>query len=161
MKDYYFTAHKGLKEGASKHSNAAIEFLRKTAKSYVGIIPGASPLVDSVFDTLDEVHDKHREEVDQIVSKGYDEVQEAIKDGEGTTSLQTGMKVMGVVKKIGTELTKVGKKAGQNTFSSLRDRHPAIAEHLETKYQGLREMAEKSGPEGARIFEETMQQACQ
>lgn len=158
VKDYFLGKRKNIEVEGLKPSNVAIEYLRKTAKSYVGVIPGTAPLVDSVFDTLDEVHEKHREEVDQIVSEGYKEVQDVIKDSEGTSNLQTGVRVLGVVKKMGTELAKVGKKAGQHSFSSLRGRHPLIAEHLESGYQELREMAERSGPEGARIFEETMQQ---
>lgn len=160
LKNRFFSTQKSVAESASKQSNVAIEYLRKTTKAYVGFLPGASPVVDTVFDTLDEVHDKHREEVDKIVAEGYDELQGVIRESDGAPNLLTGTRVLGVIKKIGVALAGVGRRAGQSAFITLKERHPLIADQLESGYQVLLELAMRSGPEGARIFEETMQQVC-
>ncbi|KAH9832258.1 uncharacterized protein C8Q71DRAFT_268795 [Rhodofomes roseus] len=155
---YYEDTKRSIAENAPKNPNEVIEFLRKTAKTYVGVIPGASSYVDSTFDALGELHATHGEEVEKILQQGYDEIRQILQDGKSGADMQTGLKVMEVLQRSSSQLEEVGKRAGQDAFQKLGERYPELKEKLGGKYDELRKAAEKNGPEAKRIYEETTKQ---
>lgn len=156
--DYYQDTKRSIAENAPKNPNEVIQFLRSTAKSYAGLVPGVSKYVDSAFDALDELHETHGEDVDKILRQGYDEIRQILKDGNSGADAQTGMKVMDVLRTSSSQLEEVGKRVGQDMFQKLGEQYPELKEKLGGGYEELRKAAEKNGPEAKRIFDETTSQ---
>jgi len=156
--DYYQQTKRTVVENAPKNPNEVIEFFRKTAKTYAGLIPGAGSYIDSMFDTLDQLHETHGEDVNKVLQKGYDDVTKIIKENDGGINVDTGMKIMEVLNRSMNELQEVGKKAGQDAFKTLTEKHPEIGDKLGGGYEQLKKMAEKSGPEAKKVLDETTQQ---
>lgn len=160
--DYYQATKRSISEKAPKNPNEVIQFLRSTAKSYSSFVPGLSKYVDSTFDSLDELHETHGEEVDKILRQGYDEIWEILKDEKSGADVQTGMKVMEILRRSSGQLEEVGKRVGQDVFHKLGEQYPELKEKLGGGYEELKRAAEKNGPEAKRIFDETTSQvrAC-
>ncbi|CAE6469624.1 unnamed protein product [Rhizoctonia solani] len=59
-------------------ANEALAFLRAVAKSYVVFIPGGSWAVDSVFNSIEELHQTHHEQIDAIIHDTYADVKKII-----------------------------------------------------------------------------------
>lgn len=59
--------------------NAALQYLRGVAKSYGGLIPGASGYIDTTFDSIDKLNETHGDEVNKIVQAAVDEIKGIIK----------------------------------------------------------------------------------
>ncbi|KAH9938919.1 hypothetical protein B0H21DRAFT_878593 [Amylocystis lapponica] len=155
---YYEQTKRTVAEKAPKNPNEVLAFLRSTAKSYAGPIPGVSAYVDSTFDALDELHETHGEEMNKVLQKGYDEVKQILKENNNSMDVETGIKVMAVLRQRMGELQEVGKKAGQDALGALGKQYPQIAEKLGGGYDELKQMAEKRGPEAKKILDETTQQ---
>ncbi|OSX66568.1 hypothetical protein POSPLADRAFT_1031540 [Postia placenta MAD-698-R-SB12] len=156
--NYYQETKRAIAENAPKNPNEVIEFLRKTTKSYAGLIPGASSYIDSTFDTLDQLHKTHGDDVNRVLQEGYDDIHKIIQESGNGVSVETGMKVMGVLRKRMSELEEVGKKVGQDVFKTLSEKHPEIKEKLGGSYEELKDMAEKSGPKAKKILDDTLSQ---
>lgn len=156
--NYYQETKRAIAENAPKNPSEVIEFLRKNTKSYAGLIPGASSYIDSTFDTFDQLHQNHGDEVNRVLQEGYDDIHKIIQESGNGVSVETGMKVMGVLHKRMGELEEVGKKVGQDVFKTLSEKHPEIKEKLGGGYEELKDMAEKSGPEAKKILDDTLSQ---
>jgi hypothetical protein len=74
--------------------NEAIQWLRETATSYAGFIPGAKGYVNSAFDDIEAVQKKHGDEVNKIVKDAYDQLKDV---SEENASLDTVAKAWDVV----------------------------------------------------------------
>ncbi len=61
--------------------NEALQWLRQTATTYAGFVPGAKGYVNSAFDDLDAIQKKHGDEVNKIVNNAYNELKETSKKG--------------------------------------------------------------------------------
>ncbi|KAL6308114.1 hypothetical protein BKA93DRAFT_599867 [Sparassis latifolia] len=155
VQEYYAKTKRAIVENAPKNPNDVLTFLRSTVKLYAGFIPGASSYVDATFDSLDELHDTHRGEVDKILGHAYDEVKGILKQRKEGSDVETGMKVLEVVKRRMGELQGVGKKVGQDVMQNLGDKFPQVSETLGGGYNELKNMAEKMGPEAKKIFDDT------
>jgi hypothetical protein len=153
---YLEKSQQTLADRGRTSSNVAFAYLRKAAKSYVAIVPGAESYVDSMFDSVDEVFDAHQEEASVITQRAYDEIQTITR--QNNDSLQTAVDVMGVLKKYLIDLHGLGMKAGENVLSPMWDRYPAAKEKLDGAFDELRRRAENGGPAARRIFDETQQQ---
>ena len=81
--------------------NEAIQWLRATATSYAGFIPGAKGYVDSAFDDIDAIQQKHGDEVNKIVEDAYVELKDVGKQG---MSMDTVTKVWDVLQVRDTSL---------------------------------------------------------
>lgn len=66
---------------SSPEPNEILKWFRQTVTSYAAFIPGAKNYVDSVFNDLDKIEQKHRGEVGRIVSNAYSEMREATNSG--------------------------------------------------------------------------------
>ncbi|EPQ57462.1 hypothetical protein GLOTRDRAFT_38540 [Gloeophyllum trabeum ATCC 11539] len=159
-KAYLQQAHATVQEKA-KNPNEALAYLRQTAKTYVGLIPGLSSYVDSTFDAFDALAEKHGDEVNAIARKGYDEIQAIVGESGGKADLQTATKIMNVLQARAGELQELARRVGGDAGEQLFERYPQLREKLGGGYEQLRELVEKQGPEAKRIFDDTKKQVMQ
>ena len=150
----YEQSKQAIMENAPTSPDGVLPFLHNTARQYAAAIPGAPAFVDSMFATFDELRKTHGQEVDRILRKGYDEVQQILKDSKGS-DVETGMKVMTVLTQRLGELEEMG---SQSVLAYMRKNHPEVAEKFGGMYSELRQITEKRGPEAKKIYEDTMQQ---
>jgi len=68
------------KDKTNDPQNASLKSLRDEVKSHVSIVPGAGYILDTVFDSLDEVSELHSEEANELVAGTVEELRNAIKD---------------------------------------------------------------------------------
>lgn len=76
--------------------NEAIQWLRQTATSYAGFIPGAKGYVNSAFDDIDAIQKKHGDEVNKIVSNAYTELKDVSKKGTNLEAASDAWEVLQV-----------------------------------------------------------------
>ncbi|CDO69303.1 hypothetical protein BN946_scf184976.g22 [Trametes cinnabarina] len=156
--DYYEKTKATILENAPRDPNEALNYLRDVARSYLVLIPGARPHVDAVFDTVDQLRDSHGDEVNKIVSDGYEEVRVIIKDNGSGVDMATAMKIFDVLRKRSSQLQELGQQAGKDAFGALSEKYPQLSEKLGGSYDELRRMAQKHGPEAKKLYDETTQQ---
>ncbi|TCD69275.1 hypothetical protein EIP91_008210 [Steccherinum ochraceum] len=160
-KAYFDQTAQTIKEKAPKNPNEAVAFLRSVAKSYLGMVPGASTYVDTTFDTLDELQETHGDEVNKIVSEAYNEVQAILKDAKSGADLETAKKLWEVLGKRIMQLQELSKKAGGDAFAKLEQKHPQVAQVLGLGYRNLKDLSDRSGPEAKKLYDETSRQLKQ
>lgn len=156
-KAYFEQTAQSIKEKASKSPNEVINFLRSVSKTYLGVIPGASSYVDTTFDTLDELQETHGDEVNKILTETFNDVQAIVKDSK-STELEKAKKLWDVLGKRVIQLQELSKKAGVDAFAKLEEKHPQMAKTLGSGYRNLKELADRSGPEAKKLYDETSQQ---
>jgi len=141
-------------KSSAKNPSEALQYLRRVAQSYTGLlpIPGAKKYVDETFDTFDELHEKHGEEMDGIVSESVENLQKTIKDGRA--DMDTARKVYEIVGETVQKLQSVGVKMG----SDLLDKSPKFKEAVGSAYDELKGLAERGSPEAKQILEDTTSQ---
>ena len=132
--------------------NQAIEWLRSTAKSYAGLIPGASGYIDSAFNDIDAVRQKHGKEVDTIIKEAYSELKD-ISTKQGMT-IDSASKSWEVLQKYLGKISALAGDAGKEVL----DNHPALKEKVGGNVDHLKQMGDKYGPEAKKQVEETMNQ---
>lgn len=141
---------KKLKE-SSPEPNKALEWLRSTAKSYAAFIPGGAGYVESVFDDLDAVRNKHGKEVDNIIEEAYAELKGISQEGMSVT---TATKAWDILQK---HLKRIGDLAG-DAAGDIINNHPALKEKVGGNLDQLKQMGEKYGPEAKKQVDETWDQ---
>jgi len=145
-KSYFDQAFKKSTEKAPAPSEA-LQWLRQTTSSYAAFIPGAKGYVDTAFDDLDAIHEKHGSEVDKIVSDTYNELKNVSKEG---ASMQTVTKAWDILQQ---SLKRIGDLAGDAADDVLKN-HP----ELKDKFDQLKSQGDQYGPEAKKKIEDTMQQ---
>ena len=136
---------------SSPDPNVALEWLRSTAKSYATFVPGASGYVDSAFDDLDAVRNKHGKEVDNIIKEAYAELKDISQEGMSMTSAQ---KAWDILQK---HLQRIGELAG-DAASDIVNNHPALKEKVGGNLDQLKQMGDKYGPQAKKQVDETWDQ---
>lgn len=149
-KAYFEKTLQKTKESAPQ-PNEAIQWLRETALSYASIIPGARGYVNSAFNDLDTVHEKHREEVDKIVMEAYDELKDLGSKGFNMATVATAWEIL--QKHLG-RIGELAKEAGGDILSN----HPQLRERYGGEFNKLKQMADNYGPEAKKQFDETWNQ---
>jgi hypothetical protein len=157
---YYQQTKATIAQNTPKSPNEALQFLRGVAKSYAGIIPGASSYVDSTFDSLDELHDTHGEELNKILQGAYDDVRGILKDMKDQESIdaEKASKLMAVLGKRVSELNELGMKAGSDAFSKFEEKYPMVSQTIGSSYSDLKGLAQRGGPEAKKLVEESIAQ---
>jgi hypothetical protein len=145
-KAYFDSASKRLTEQAPK-PNEAIKWLRQITSYYAGFVPGASGYVDTAFNDLDKIHEKHRDEVDEIVSKAYEELKGVTKNG---VSMQTAQQTWEVLQKY---IKQIGELAG-DAAEDILDNHPEIKKKVGGSLDQLKSMGDQYGPEAKKQIDE-------
>ena len=115
------------------------------------MIPGASGYVDSAFNDLDAVRNKHGKEVDNIIKEAY---RELLDISQGGMSVTAAPKVWGVLQK---HLKRISDLAG-DAASDIINNHPALKEKVGGNLDQLRQMGDKYGPEAKKQVDETWDQ---
>lgn len=146
-KSYFENTVKRTKASAPP-PNEAIQWLRDSALSYAAIIPGAKGYVEIVFNDINSVHDKHRDEVDQIVKEAYDELKDLGNQGFGAGSIANAWEIC--QKHMG-KITDLAKDAGGDILNN----HPQLKERFGGDFDRLKQMAQNYGPEAKREVDET------
>ncbi|KAI0690907.1 hypothetical protein BC835DRAFT_1417494 [Cytidiella melzeri] len=157
---YYQQTKATVAEKAPKSPSEALQYLRSVAKSYAGIIPGASSYVDSTFDSLDELHNTHGEELNKILQGAYDEIREVLKDVKDQESIDAAKagKLMNILGKRVSELNELGKKAGNDAVAKLEDKYPMVAQMIGSSYSELKGLAQRGGPEAKKFVDDSIAQ---
>ena len=148
--DAFKSYGKQFKE-SSPDPNVALEWLRSTAKSYATFIPGATGFVDSAFDDLDAIRNKHGKEVDKIIKEAYTELKDVSSEGMNMTAAK---KAWDILEK---HLLRVGDLAG-DAASDILNNHPALKEKVGGNIDQLKQMGDKYGPEAKKQVDETWDQ---
>ena len=145
MVDSTKSVHQTLKSAAqtavekTPSPNEALKFLRSTAKSYAGLIPGASAYVDSSFDTLDQLSETHGEEVNKIVQKTYEDIRAVLQ--KGGMDAKTATQIYEILQKQGSELAELAKEAGMDVL----EKHPELKEKLGGGWEELQRLTKDAG----------------
>ncbi|KAG8908216.1 hypothetical protein FRB99_008281 [Tulasnella sp. 403] len=148
LADLSRSVHRNLraaKESAfekARDPNQLIQHFRDTAKSYAVFIPGASSYVDTTFDALEELHRTHKEEVEAILGKGYQDLRVAVRDGK--MDGPTLAKVMAVFKQQSSELLELTGKVGADVVGPVLDKHPELKEKLGHGWDDLTRLVQEA-----------------
>ncbi|CUA74518.1 hypothetical protein RSOLAG22IIIB_11278 [Rhizoctonia solani] len=113
--------------------NEALSYLRSVTKSYAVFVPGGSQYVDSVFDSIDELHNSHREEIDSIVSGAYNDIKK-ITNERKSMDLDSALAILGVLQKRAGELGNVAGELSSDAVGPILDRHPNHAPEVKKLY---------------------------
>ncbi len=141
--------------------NEVITYLRNITKSYAVLIPGASRYIDASFDAIDELHQTHKEEVEAIVNKTYNEIKKTVQGGGMDT--KTAAQIFSILKTQSTELGELAKKVGGDIIGPVLDKHPELKEKLGGGWDELKQlMKDAEGTDVAQqaktIYDDTTKQ---
>ena len=142
---------KKLKDSAPE-PNEALRWLRQTASSYAAFIPGAKGYVDTAFDDLDTIRNKHGDEVDRIVSQAYSELKDVSQ--EKGMSLETAQRAWDILQK---HLQRIGELAGDSA-QEIMNNHPMLKEKVGGNLDQLKQLGDKYGPEAKAEVDKTWEQ---
>ncbi|KAG6820523.1 hypothetical protein H0H93_015996 [Arthromyces matolae] len=123
-----------------------LQALRRTSKAYVSVVPGADILVDVAFDSLGDVLETHRAEVDRIGAQALVEIQKAV---EGTKDgMQAALEVMGILKTRLYEIQNLGGKGARDPLGPMFEKVPGEIQAL----------ADRLGPKSKQVIDSRMAQ---
>jgi len=131
--------------------NEALRWLRQVTTYYAGFLPGASGIVNSTFDDLDKIREKHGDEVDKIVSQAYEELKGVSNKG---MSLQTAQQGWEVLQKHIQQILELASDAAEDIINN----HPQLKQAVGGNIQKLKQYGEAYGPEAKKQYEETKDQ---
>lgn len=134
---------------AAPEPNEALRWLRQTATSYAAFIPGAKGFVDTAFDDLDTIRNKHGEEVDRIVSQAYSELKDVTQ--EKGMSIETAQRAWNIIQK---HLKRIGDLAADSAQEIINN-HPALKDKVGGNLDQLKQLGDKYGPEAKKQVDET------
>lgn len=146
-----FTKYKEQFKKSTPEPNEALQWFRQTATSYVGFIPGAKSYVDSAFNDIDAIQQKHSGEVDQIVKDAYNDLRNVSDKG---VSFETAQQAWEILQK---HLKKLGELAGDSA-QDIIDNHPTLKEKVGGNLDQLKQLGENYGPEAKKQVDETWDQ---
>lgn len=149
-KNYMQTARDRLVENTPK-PNEALRWLRQAATYYGGFIPGASGYINTAFDDLDKIHEKHADEVDKIVQEAYTELKGLSKK---EMSISTAQQAYEVLQKHVKRIAELAGDAAQD----ILDNHPEIKKQVGGSLDQLKSMSDAYGPEAKKQVDQTWSQ---
>lgn len=138
-------------EEKTPDTNQAIQTLKETAQKYASFIPGGRVYVDSAFDDLESIREKHGDEVDQIVRDAYGELREASKRG---MNLDAAGEMWRILSKRMEQLANLSGDAAEDVLNN----HPELKKKLGGSTEQLKQMGQRYGPEAKRQVDETWEQ---
>lgn len=133
---------------SSAEPNELLKWFRQTVTSHAAFTPGAKSYVDSVFNDLDKIEQKHGGEVNQRVSNTYSEMREATNSG---LSLETAQKTWEILERY---LRQFGELASDSAREIL-DNHPELKEKVGGNLDQLKYMANSYDPEAKKELDQT------
>lgn len=132
---------------AAKNPSQALETLKAITKSYVAFIPGSSTYVDSTFEQIEELQEKHGDETNKVLQEITDEISKTV--SEGKPDISTAAKVIDSLRKGMSKLQELGKKIGGDAL----EKNPKAKEMLSTGFGQLMSMAGKGDQEAKKAYE--------
>ena len=146
-----FNQYKEQFKKSTPEPNEALKWLRQTATSYVGFIPGAKSYVDSAFDDIDTIQQKHSAEVDQIVKEAYNDFKNVSEKGMSFESTQQAWEILQKHLKRLAELT-------GDSAQEIIDNHPTLKDKVGGGLGQLKQLGDNYGPEAKKQVDETWDQ---
>ena len=146
---YFKSAFKKTQEAAtSSNSSDTIDYLRETAHSYTRLIPGASTYIDSAFDDVSKIREKHGDQVDQILNDAKSELKDV------TNKPANLERVSEVWEILSNALRRIGGLAGDSAEDILNN-HPYLKDKVGPKITSFKHMGEQYGPEAKQVVDDT------
>jgi hypothetical protein len=136
---------------AAPEPDQAIQWLRKSASGYTGLIPGAQQYVDGAFDELESIKKEHGQEADKIVKDAYNDLRKISGDG---VSMEALTKAWEVLQTAGKRIKDLAGDVG----TDLLEKNPQLKEQFGGKFQELKRMGDQYGPEAKKQVDETWNQ---
>lgn len=152
-KQYVDTSIKKLQE-STPNPNEALKWLRQTATAYAGFVPGASGAVNTAFDELDEIHGKHKDEVDAIISDCYSDLKKATEKGFSADTVKQGFEII-------TKHLDRARQIASSATSEVLDRRPELKDKVGGNLDQLQQMGDRLGPEAKKIVDDARKQATE
>lgn len=146
-----FNKYKEQFKKSTPEPNEALQWLRHTATSYAGFVPGGKSFVDSAFNDIDSIRQKHSGEVDQIVKDAYNDLRNISDKG---VSFETAQQAWTILQKY---LKKIGELAGDSA-KEIIDNHPTLKDKVGGNLDQLKQLGDNYGPEAKKQVEETWDQ---
>ena len=146
-----FQEYKEKLKQSTPEPSEALQWLRQTAYSYAAFIPGGRGYVDTVFNDISAIQEKHGGEVDQIVRDAYDDFKGISNEG---LSAATAYKAWGILEK---HMKRIGELAS-DSLEQIVNNHPMLKDKVGGKMEQLKQMGENYGPEAKKQAEETWEQ---
>ncbi|KAL2815254.1 hypothetical protein BDW59DRAFT_177694 [Aspergillus cavernicola] len=144
-----------LKQGLIKNApepDKALQWLRDTTKSYAALIPGARGPIDTAFDDLDKIKEKHGAEFDAIVRDAYGEMKDLSQ--KGGANVDTALQALHILQKhLNRLLDLSGDAAGD-----ILDNHPKLREKVGGSFDQLKAMGDAYGPQAKEEVNQTWEQ---
>merc|ERR1711939_994325 len=132
--------------------NEALKWLRQVSTYYAGFLPGASGFVNTTFDDLDRIRDKHGDEVDKIVSEAYNELKGIAQ--KGGADLKTAQQAWDVLQK---HISRIAELAG-DAAEDIINNHPKLKEAVGGNLDKIKQYGDSYGPEAKKVYEDTKSQ---
>lgn len=149
-KAYMQTARDRLVE-KTPEPNEALKWLRQAATYYGGFIPGASGYINTAFDDFDKVHEKHADEVDQIVKDAYNELKGLSKKEMNIATAQEAYEVLQ------KHVKRIAALAG-DAAQEILENHPELKKQVGGNLDQLKSLGDAYGPEAKKQVDETWSQ---
>ncbi|KAL8796824.1 MAG: hypothetical protein Q9195_000907 [Heterodermia aff. obscurata] len=146
-----FNQYKEQFKKSTPEPNEALKWLRQTATSYVSFIPGGKSYIDSAFDDIDTIQQKHSAEVDQIVKEAYKDLKNI--SGKGV-SFESAQQAWEILQK---HLKRLGELAGDSA-QEIIDNHPTLKDQVGGNLDQLKQLGDNYGPEAKKQVDETWDQ---
>jgi phage tail protein X len=125
--------------------NEALRWLRQVTTYYAGFLPGASGFVNSTFDDLDKIREKHGDEVDKIVGDAYAELKQVT--SKGGADLKTAQQSWEVIQKYTSQILELAGDAAEDIINN----HPKLKEAVGGNLDKLKEYGDAYGPEAKKV----------
>lgn len=134
--------------------NEAISYLRSVAKSYAVFVPGAAATIDSTFDSIEELHNSHKDEVDAIISGAYKDIKK-ITNERKSMDMDSVLAILGVLQKRAGELGTVASQLSSDAISPILEKHPKLRDSIGGSWDELKFLADRHGPEVKKLYDST------
>ncbi|KAL4863352.1 hypothetical protein BDV12DRAFT_177631 [Aspergillus spectabilis] len=144
-----------VKQGIVRNApepDKVLQWFRDTTKSYAAFIPGARGYVDTLFDDLDTIKEKHGGEFDAIIKDAYSEMKELSK--KGGANADTAFQALHILQKHLNRLLDLSGDAAEDILSN----HPQVKEKVGGSFDQLKEMGDAYGPQAKEEVNRTWEQ---
>ncbi|KAF8608722.1 hypothetical protein BDV93DRAFT_465679 [Ceratobasidium sp. AG-I] len=134
--------------------NEAISYLRSVAKSYAVFVPGAAGAIDSTFDSIEELHNSHKDEVDAIISGAYKDIKK-IANERKSLDMDSVLAILGVLQRRAGELGTVAGQLSSDAVAPFLEKNPKLRDAIGGSWDEFKSLADRHGPEVKKLYEDT------
>ena len=146
-----FQHYKEQLKDSTPEPSEALQWLKQTAYSYAAFIPGGRGYVDTIFNDISAVQEKHHDEVNQIIKEAYDDFRGLSNEG---LSAGTAFKAWDILGKHAKRISELA----SDSMEQIVNNHPALKDKVGNNLDQLKQMGENYGPEAKKQVDETWQQ---